>query len=127
MLVTTDTGLICARTKNNVHAVLTFKTAASEGVSNVAGQTCADRIVVDDATLRIEATHSGTGVNAVLVDTGHGGDTVRVDNTLWSAPRVGVSKVLRSAGADTLVTTDPGISIGSTWVGVAWVSWWWWC
>ena len=79
--------------------------------------------MVDDSTLSIEAAHSRTGVNTVLVDTGQGGGAVRVDDTLGPAARVGVSKVLRSAGADTLVTTDPGISIGSTWIGVAGISW----
>ena len=55
----------------------------------------------------------------MLVDTGQGGDTVRVDHTLWTAATVWVTKVLRSAATDTGAAADPGISIGSTRIGIA--------
>ena len=107
--------------------VLTFKTAASKWVSNVSRHTGTDRIVIDDPTLGIEATNSGTRINTVLVDTGLGGGTVRVDHTLRSAATVGVSEVFWSTAADTGTATDSGISIGPTWVGVARVSGRWRC
>ena len=81
--------------------------------------------MVDHSALSIEATDSRTRVHTVLVDTGQGGDTVRVDHALRSAARVGITKVLWSTAADALITTDSGVSIGSTWIRIAGISWWW--
>ena len=50
--------------------------------------------MVDDATLGVEATDSGTGIDTVLVDTGEAGDAVAVDDTLRSAAAVGVAEVV---------------------------------
>ena len=83
--------------------------------------------MVDNSTLSIESTNSWAGINTVLVDTGLGGGTVRVDHTLRSAATVGVSEVFWSTAADTGTATDSGISIGPTWVGVARVSGRWRC
>ena len=83
--------------------------------------------MVDHPTLGIEATNSRTRINTVLVDTGLGGDTVRVDHTFRSAATVRIAKVFRSTAADAGTATDSSISIGPAWVGVAWVSGWWRC
>ena len=81
--------------------------------------------MVDDSALRVEATHPGAGVNAVLVDAGQGTRAVAVDHTLWPAAGVRVTEVLRSAAADAGTAANPGISIGSTRIRVAGISRWW--
>ena len=106
-------------------ALLTFQTAASEGISDISRQTGADRIVVDDATLGVEATDSGTGIDTVLVDTGEAGDAVAVDDTLRSAAAVGVAEVVWPTATDTGAAAHLSVSIGTTGVGIAGISWWW--
>ena len=108
--------------KTKTCMVLTFKTTASERISNVSRNTSTDRVVVDNPTLSIEATDSRTRIDTVLVDAGLGGDTVRVDHTLGSTAAVGIAKVFWSTAADTGTATDSGISIGPAWIGVAGVS-----
>ena len=83
--------------------------------------------MVDDSALRVEATHSGAGVDAVLVDAGQDTRAITVDHALWPAAGVRVTKVLRSAAADAGTATNPGISIGSTRIRIAGISRWWRC
>ena len=78
--------------------------------------------MVDDSALRIEATHSGTGVDAVLVDAGQRTRAVAVHHALRPAAGVRVTKVLRSAAADAGTATHSGISIGSTRIRIAGIS-----
>ena len=83
--------------------------------------------MVDDATLRVEAAHAGAGVDAVLVDAGQDTRAVAVDHALRPAAGVRVTKVLRSAATDAGTAAHSGVSIGSTRIGVAGISWWWRC
>ena len=83
--------------------------------------------MVDDSALRVEAADPGAGVDAVLVDAGQDTRAVAVDHTLWPAAGVRVTKVLRSAATDAGTAAHSGISIGSTRIGVAGISWWWRC
>ena len=106
-------------------ALLTFQTAASEGITDISRQTGTDGVVVDDATLGVEATDSGTGIDTVLVDTGEAGDAVAVDDTLRSAAAVGVAEVVWPAATDTGAAPHLSVSIGTTGVGIAGISWWW--
>ena len=106
--------------------LLTFKTAASERISDISGEAGTDRVVVDDSALRIEATDAGAGVDAVLVDTGQAGDAVAVDDALRPAAAVGVSEVVWPAAADAGAASHLGVSIGATGVGVTGISRWWW-
>ena len=83
--------------------------------------------MVDDFANGIEATGSGAGVVAFVVPSaGKCSVAVRVDNTLGSAPSVGVSKVLWPAGALATSSANLRVSIRSTGVGVAGVPWRWW-
>ena len=99
--------------------LLTFKTAASERISDISREAGTDRVVVDDSALRIEATDAGAGVDAVLVDTGQAGDAVAVDDALRPAAAVGVSEVVWPAAADAGAASHLGVSIGATGVRVA--------
>ena len=71
----------------------------SDGISSVSQQTCADRLVSVGVTHSIDATHSWARINTLVVDTSSVGWTVSVEDTLWSACQVGVSKVSRNTCA----------------------------
>ena len=105
--------------------LLTFKTAASERISDISGEAGTDRVVVDNSTLRVESTDAGAGVHTVLVDAGQAGDAVAVDDALRPAAAVGISEVVRPAAADAGAAAHLSVSVGATRVGVAGVSWWW--
>ena len=83
--------------------------------------------MVDDSALGVEATDPGAGVDAVLVDAGQDARAVAVHHALWPAAGVRVTKVLRSAAADAGTAAYSGISIGSTRIRIAGISWWWRC
>ena len=83
--------------------------------------------MVDDPALGVEAADPGAGVNAVLVDTGQHTRAVAVHHALWPAAGVRVTEVLRSAATDAGAATHPGISVGSTRIRIAWISWRWRC
>ena len=106
--------------------LLTFKTAASERISDISGEAGTDRVVVDNSTLRIESTDTGAGVDTVLVDTGQAGHTVAVDVALRAAAAVGISEVVWPAATDTGAASHLRVSIGATGVGVTGISRWWW-
>ena len=78
--------------------------------------------MVDDPALRVESTHAGAGVHAVLADAGEAGHAVRVDHALWPAARVRVAEVLWPAAADAGAAAHAGVSIGTARVRVARVS-----
>ena len=78
----------------NKHAVLTLKTAASEGISDVSWQARARWVVVDHFADSVEAACSRARVVAFVVSSaGKCPVTVRVDDTFRSAASIGVSKV----------------------------------
>ena len=108
----------------NKHAVLTLKTAASEGIADIVGQAGAGRVVVDHFADRVEATGSGTGVVALVVpSTGKSPVTVGVDNTLGPAAGVRVSEVFWSTGALATRASHRSIGIWTTRVRVARIPW----
>ena len=78
----------------NKHAVLTLKTAASEGISDVSWQARARWVVVDHFADCVVSACSRAGVVAFVVSsTGKRPVTVGVDDTFRSAASIGVSKV----------------------------------
>ena len=99
--------------------LLTFKTAASERISDISGEAGTHRVVVDNSALRVESTDAGAGVDTVLVDAGQAGDAVAVDDALRPAAAVGISEVVWPAAADAGAASHLGVSIGTAGVRVA--------
>ena len=70
-----------------------YKLTLCDGVSCVSQQTGAHWLMSVGVADSIDTTHSWTGVNTLVVDTSSIGWTVCVEDTLWSAGQVGISKV----------------------------------
>ena len=68
----------------------------SEWISNVIGQTLADRIVVDGKALGVFATGTRAGVLALLVNAGHVSGTFLVHSTFRSGKEVCTFHLLRN-------------------------------
>jgi len=76
-----------------------YQLALGDGVSCVPQQTGAHWLVSVGVADSIDATHSWTGVNTLVVDTSSIGGAVCVEDTLWSAGQVRVTKVSWNACA----------------------------
>ena len=78
--------------------------------------------MVDNLAFSICTTGSWTGVNTFLLDTGLGQSTLRAQQTLW--PTVWRStKVTLETGADWSGTLRSTLTVWSTGVWIAGVSW----
>ena len=101
---------------------LWFSVTAVEWITTESLGTGADGVVVDNLTLSIGTTGSWTGVNTLLLDTSLGKSTLRAEQTLW--PTVGRStKVSLETGADRSGTLWSALTVRSTRIRVAWISW----
>lgn len=70
-----------------------------EWVASEALYTRADWRVVDNLTLRVDATHASAGVDTAVVDTGAGPGAVSGEHTLGATPGVRVPRVVGAAAA----------------------------
>ena len=75
-----------------------YERALGDGISSVAIQTGADRLVPVSITDGIDTTHSWARINTLVVDTGSVSWTVGVHDTLRSAGQVRVTKVSWDTG-----------------------------
>ena len=87
--------------------------AGGEGIPNVALNTGAGGHVVHDPAPCIDATSPRAGVDALVPLACFVGWAVRVDDTLWSARHVRISKVFRDALARASVPLPIANCIGS--------------
>ena len=93
----------------------------AEWVPGEARGTLADGIVVGHLAPGIVTAGAWAGVHTLLVDTGGQLATVRADHTLGSAVWR-VSLVAWDTGADTHTINLPVLTVGTTGIGVTWVS-----
>ena len=77
--------------------------------------------MVGDLTPGVVTTGPRAGVHTLLVDAGGELATVGADHTLWSAVWR-VSLVAWDTGADTHTINLPVLTVGTTGIGVTWVS-----
>ena len=85
--------------------------AGGEGIPNVALNTGAGGHVVHDPAPCIDTTSAGAGVDAFVPLACFVGGTVTVNNTLWSACYVGISKVFRDTLACTSISSPLAVCI----------------
>lgn len=84
-------------------------------VASEACDTGADRSVVDDLTLRVDAADSRTRVDTAVVDTSSGPGTVSCEHALGPAARVRVPRVVCTASAGPRALTLLAHSVRATW------------
>lgn len=84
-------------------------------VASEACDTGADRGVVDDLTLRVDAADSWTRVDTAVVDTSSGPGTVGREYTLGPAARVRVPRVVCTASAGPGAVTLLAHGVRATW------------
>ena len=87
------------------------ESAGRQGITLVARVACADRVVVPDVALGVDATRPGTRVPALLLHTGQVVRALSVDEALWPTAHVRVSDVLwyTLTGAGTIPGRAAGI------------------
>lgn len=61
-----------------------YRTTGSIGIAGEFWLTAADRLVVSDAAVSIEATRSRARIDALLADASPIARAITIDNTLWS-------------------------------------------
>ena len=94
-----------------------YESAASEGISLVAHIAGADGVVVGHPAVGVIATQAGTGVSALLLDTGSCLATLRAHQTLWSAVwRLTNHPSLTAADTHTIALSE--LTVGAAGVGV---------
>ena len=90
------------------------ESALSDGISCVAHQAGAHRLVPVGVAHGVDATDPGAGVDALVVDAGPVGGTVGVEDTLGSTGEVRVSEVARDASTGSGSGPGPALSVGAT-------------
>ena len=103
--------------------------AGGEGIPNVSLNTGAGGHVVHDPAPCIDTTSTRAGVDAFVPLACFVGGTVAVDNTLWSACYVGISKVFRDTLTCSCTSASLANGIGPTRRWVTWIDcfsrpWW---
>ena len=88
-----------------------FSFACSEGIPEVVFNAGASSHVVHDPASCIDTTSTRAGVDAFVPLACFVGGTVTVNNTLWSACYIGVSKVFRDTLACTSISSPLAVCI----------------
>ena len=88
-----------------------FSFTCSEGVPKVVLNASASSHVVHDSAPCIDTTSARAGVDAFVPLACFVGGTVTVNNTLWSACYVGISKVFRDTLACTSISSPLAVCI----------------
>ena len=105
-----------------------FSLACSEGVPKVVLNAGASSHVVHDSAPCIDTTSARAGVDAFVPLACFVGGTVTVNNTLWSACYVGISKVFRDTLTCSCVSSSLANCIGPTrrWITrIKYLGWFW--
>ena len=94
------------------------KAALCDCITGVAVEAGADGHVAHRIANSIDTTHSGAGIDTLVVDTGSLTGAVSVENTLRSAGKVRVAEVASNAGTGTSSLAGSTLGVGSagSWV-----------
>lgn len=100
--------------------LLTSRDALSEGITGQLGGTRTNRIVINNYTLRSNATCSGAGIYTFPIIAGHVGGTIRTDNTLSSTIGWCV-QISRETRTNSLFLYLSTLAVWSTRCRIAWI------
>ena len=89
-------------------------------IPNGVRRTAADRVVVDDLAVSMEATSSWAWINAFLVHTSFVWTAFRAGNTFWTAVWRRTNVVIQTCAHSTLSTYTTH-TVRSAWTGLTWV------